>query len=423
MATRRRLVLTGIGMLLPMLFAALLLAAPGRAPTRDDFAARLERADALRSSDPERSAALLAGLEAETETATPLQRQQIEYLRAYRLAVFENRPDEAAGRALALLEQAEDVDMKFRAGALAASSLAILRDFDESLRVLNRVLPMREAVRDPAIRHTGLYAAALLYNEMGQYRLSLRYADEILGDNPDPGTRCVASLPQLEARQRLGMLPVDANSLGQGIDHCLAVGEGLSANFLRLVLARKLDAEGRTGDALELLRLYLPEMDAIGYQRLTVDAHALSAELLLASNDLEGAAEHAGVAIDQARSFSDGGPLATAHHVLSEVAARRGDAVEALAHYRRYVEADNANLADQADRERAYAIVRDGTTAQSRQIELLLQQNQLLRLQQDLSEQAARRMGMLVVALLALIVAIGAWTWRKVRRRTRFEGT
>lgn len=417
MATRRRLVLAGIGVLLPMLLAALLLAAPARTPGQDDFAARLAQADALRSADPERSAALLAGLEAEAAAATPLQRQQIEYLRAYRLAVFGNRPEEAAERAMALFDRADDVDLKFRAGALAASSLAIVRDFDESLRILNRVLSIRHAVRDRTVRHTGLYTAALLYHEMGQYRLSLRYADEILADDPEPHTRCAASLPQLDARQRLDLLPVDGGPLGASIDHCLAVGEGMIANFLRLVLARNLASDGRADDALELLRLHMPEIDGIGYQRLTVDAHALAAELMLDRADLDGASAHAAVAIAQARSFSGGPALVSAHRVRYEIARRRGDAVAALAHYRDYVDAGNAQVGDAEAREQAYAIVHDETTAQSRRIEMLVQQNQILALQQEISLQSRRKAWIVVAMLLASIVLVGAWTWRVVNRR------
>lgn len=401
-----------------VLLAALLLA-PAPSPAQDDFAARLAQADALRSADPERSAALLAGLQPDLGRATLHQRQQVAYLEAYRLAVFGNRPEEAATRAAALVEQAGDVDLRFRAGALAASSFAIARDFEASLRILDRILPMRADVADSAVRHAGLHAAALLYHEMGQYRLSLRYADEILADEPAPRTRCIASLPQLDARFRLGLLPVDDGPLGRAIDQCLAVDEAMTASFLRIVLARKLEAAGRQADALELLRQHLPGIEAIGYQRLSVDAHSLVAELLLHKGDLSLAAEHAELAIASARSFSSGLPLAAAHRVLYEVAEARGDPAAALAHYRRYVEADRAQPSDARARDLAYAIVRDETTGPARQIELLGQQNQLLRLQHEVDRRAAARTRILVLVLLLLIAGIGGWTWWVAGRQPR----
>lgn len=407
-----------MGRLHGVLLVALLLA-PAPLPAQDAFEAALDQADALRSADPERSAALLAGLEPDIARATRHQRDRIAYLRAYRLAVFGNQPDAAAAIAVDLVARAADPDLRFRAGALAASSFAITRDFDASLGILDRILPSRLDVGDDEIRHSGLHAAALLYNEMGQYRLSLRYADEILADDPAPRTRCLASLPQLEARFRLGLLPVDDGPLGRAIDHCLAVGEDMTANFLRIVLARKLAAAGRQPDALELLRLHLPGIDAIGYQRLSVDAHALVAELLLHQEALPAAAEEAALAIASARSFSSGLPLASAHRVLYEVAEARGDPGAALAHYRRYIEADRAQPSDSHARELADAIVRDETTGPARQIELLGQQNQLLKLQHEADRQAAARTRALVLGLLFLIAGIGGWTWRVSRRQSR----
>lgn len=408
--------------LVTVLLAALLLGS-GAASAQDDFGARLEQAEALRSADPERSAALLAGLEAEADGATPLQRQRIEYLRAYRLAVYGNQPGEAAKRAMALFDRAEDTDLRFRAGALAASALAITRDFDASLRVLNRVLPLRQDVQDDEVRLDGVYAAALLYNEMGQYRLSLRYADEMLLQDPSPRTRCFASLPQLESRFRLDLMPVDDGPLGRSIDLCLSIGEDLTANFLRLILARKLAESGRAADALELLRMHLPRIDAIGYQRLSVDAHALVAELLLDAKDFEAAADHAARAVADARSFSSGPQLVAAHRVLYEVAEARGDVAAALAHYRRFVAADRAHLSDVRARELAYAIVRDETTAQARRIELLDQENQILRLQQEVDRQAADRTRILLLALLVLVLGVGIWAWRTARSHARAAGT
>lgn len=398
------------------LLALLLLAVAGAASAQEDAEARIAQADALRSADPERSAALVAGLEAEAAALSREQRLHLEYLRAFHLAVYGNRPDEAARQAMSLFHRTDDVDLKFRAGALAARCHAITREFGEGLRILNQVMPMRREVADKAIRHAGINTAALLYAELGQYRLALRYADEVLEDAPAPRPRCMASVTQLEARHHLRDLPADDGPLGRAIEQCLSIGETMHASFLRITLARSLLAHGRTGDALELMRLHLPAIDAIDYQRLTVEAHALMAELLLEAGDMEAALAHADRAISQARSFRSGLPLVAAHRVRYVVAERRGDARAALAHYRGYVEADRAHLGDVRARELAYQIVQDETTRQARRIEMLDQQNQILRLQEEVNLHAARQSRLLVATLLALIAGIGAWTWRAARQ-------
>ena len=413
MKTRRRAGVRAVTTLLAWLAIA------GAAPAQEGVDARIAQADALRSADPERSAALLAGLERQAADLSRSQRLHLEYLRAYHMAIYGNRPDDAARLAMSLFHRADDVDLRFRAGALAARCHAITRDFGEGLRILNQVMPMRHSVRDEAVRHAGINTAAMLYSELGQYRLGLRYADEVLGDAPGPRARCMASATQLEARYHLQALPGDDGPLGRSIEQCLSIGEAMPANFLRITLARKLIGEGRPDDALELLRLHLPAIEAIDYQRLTVEAHALLAELLLGRGDLDGAQGHADLAIARARSFSTGLPLVTAYRVRYEIAERGGDAGAALAHYRRYVEADMAHLGDVRARELAYDIVRDETTRRARRIEMLDQQNQILRLQEEAGRQAARQTRLLVAALLALIAAIGSWTWYAARRAER----
>lgn len=170
------------------------------------------------------------------------------------------------------------------------------------------------------------------------------------------------------------------------------------------------------------MRLHLPAIDAIDYQRLTVEAHALVAELLLETGDLDGATVHADRAIARARSFKTGASLVAAHRVRYLVAERRDDPMAALAYYRHYAEADKAHLGDLRARELAYDIVQDETTRQARRLEMLDQQNQILKLQEQVSLRAAQQTRMLVAALLLLIAGIGAWTWRAARRNARSGG-
>lgn len=418
MATRRR----RAGVRSGYVILAMLLAMAGSAMAQDEVGARIAQADALRSADPERSAALVAGLEAGANGLSRDQRLHVEYLRAFHLAVYGNRPEEAARQAMSLFHRTDDADLKFRAGALAARCHAITRDFGEGLRILNQVMARRHDVRDKAIRHGGINTAALLYGELGQYRLALQYADEVLDDDPSPRSRCMASVTQLEARHHLQEMPAGDGPLGRAIEHCLSIGESMHADFLRITLARSLVADGRAVDALELLRLHLPAIDAIDYQRLTVEAHALVAELLLETGDLDGATAHAAGAIARARSFKTGSSLVAAHRVRYLVAERQGDPMAALAHYRRYAEADKAHLGDVRARELAYDIVQDETTRQARRLEMLDQQNQILRLQEQVSLRAAHQTRMLVAALLLLIAGIGAWTWWAARRNARPGG-
>jgi hypothetical protein len=167
----------------------LLCVAPLVGFASSDFESSLREADRLRSADSARFAALIDKLEATQQKASLGQRQRLQYLRAYHMVVYGNALDAGIKRAEALFRDAKDLDLKFRAGSLVVNGFAINRNFTEGLRYLNQTLAMRHDVKDKDIRHDGVNVAAALYNQLGQYKLGLKYTEETLSGNPNPRAR------------------------------------------------------------------------------------------------------------------------------------------------------------------------------------------------------------------------------------------
>jgi hypothetical protein len=318
------------------------------------FEQTLLEADRLRSSDPQRFAILLDQLDAAGQAASEGQRQRVQYLRAYQSVVHRNALEQGIVQAKAVFDQSVDADIKFRAGSLLANSYPISRNFTDALRYLNQAMLLRERVRDKDILHDGIDAAAALYNQMGQYKLGLQYAQETLGDNPNPRALCLAGLFEVESQHHLGLLPADDSSVHRYIERCNAIGEKLPANFIRVVLARKWVAQGRGDKAIELLEQHQAEVDRIGYRWLIGELRALLAELKLGKGDLANAQRHAEAAIARIESLPSSKSLATAYNVLYQIAERQQDPAAALAFYRQYAEADKAYLTDVKARDLAY---------------------------------------------------------------------
>ena len=397
-----------------LLVVALSCAAPVAAASAS-FDQELLAADKLRSLDGQRFAALLDGLDARSRGATSLQLQRLRYLRAYQAIVYRNQPQEAIIHATALLNEATDPDLKFRAGSLLVNGYSSTRNFTEGLRQLNQLLPMRAQVRDDDIRHDGINAAASLYNELGQHKLGLQYAKETLADAPNPRARCVAGLFGLRAKLQLGALPADDALLHQNIEGCLAIGDKLAANFTRVVLARKWVAQGKSDRAIALLQDHLGEANAIGYNVLIAQMRSLLAELMLGQGDLAVAQQHAREAIVQGGKFPSSSDLATAYNVLYQIAERQGNADQALALFRRYAEADKAHVSDVKARDLAFQLVREETLRKTQQIERLHGENQLLLLQQRVDQQANQNTRLMMLLLALLVALIGYWAY-KVKR-------
>lgn len=398
-----------------LLAMVLLLCAATSARASVSFEQRLRDADKIRSSDPPRFAILLDELDAAGAAASPEQRQWLQYLRAYQSVVHRNQSEVGIALARDIFSNARQLDLKFRAGSMIANSYALNRNFSEGLRYLNQTLPMRGRVQDKDIRHDGITAAAMLYNQFGQYPLGLRYAREALADGPNPRARCVATLHQDESLFRLGMLPPDDASIQRHIEHCVAIGEGVWANLIRVVLARHWAARGEGKKAIELLEEHISEVDALGHHWFMSEVRSLLAEWYLRDREYATAQRYAEAAVAHGMHFPSSVSLASAYKVLYEIADRDREPTAALAFYRLHAEAEKAHVADVNAKELAYQIVREETLQKTQEIELLNRQNQVLQLQQSVDRQATQNTRLLVALLMFLVAAVGYWAY-KIKR-------
>jgi diguanylate cyclase (GGDEF)-like protein len=400
---------------------ALLATAPGGVAAAESFEARLERADAMRSADPDAFRALLDELRAERDRATPAQRDRLRYLEAYRLG-FEGKCPEAIPVASTLFHHAAaDPGLRFRAGMLAVNCHAVTRDFVAGLQLLEKALPLRAQLRDKELRHQGLNVAGIFYNKLGQFELARGVTEEVLAGQPDARNRCLAGHVRIEALAGLDQVPAEDAAFDAVIAECMAIKEAVFANFVRTELARKWQGEDKATAAIGLLEVHLPEVRATGYKVLVADTLALLAELHLAQGDRAKAEAYALEAVQNSSGASSMLPSVVAERVLYTVALDRDDAALALDHYRRYAEADKAYLDELKARELAVQTVRQLTQRKNQQIELLARQNKVLQLQQEVARKEAGNNLLLAALLAVLLASIGYWAYKIKRVQLSFR--
>ncbi|MBD9435991.1 diguanylate cyclase [Pseudoxanthomonas sp. PXM03] len=374
----------------------------------------IAKAEAARSSDPKSFQRILGQLEAQAEAADEYQKDRIAYLKAYGL-IFEGRAEAGIGVAKALGEKTKDSELGLRATLLTVNAYALDRQFTEGLRQLEKAMQQLPAVHSREIRHQGLGVAAVLNQQIGQYRQALDYADRIQKDSPDGRTRCLASQVQIESRQFLGLLSSDDGQINDEIDHCIRQKEFAAANFIRIALARKWVEAGEAERAINLIERHLNEIERAKYPHLIAEAKAFLAEQALEKGDLSAAENYARGVLSQSASVTSALPLVKAYRTLYDVAERNGDIREALSAYQSYAEADKAYLNEVKARELAYQIVRQETLQKSQQISVLDQENQVLQLQRKVDQQAAQNTRLIVILLVLLVASIGYWAF-KIKR-------
>lgn len=379
----------------------------------EDFSAALAEAERIRSADPIRFETLLGRLSRDIAQATPLEREMLEYLKVYRLA-YTGRFDLAIEAAKPLFERTQDIGIKYRVGSLIVNAYAATRDFTEGLRYLDQTLALAPRVDNRDLRHHGITAAAVIYNQVGQYELGLAYAEQVLADQTSPRIACYTGYSKLEALYFLGRLQGEETAIIGLIDKCAEANEPLGGYFLRAYLARLWVHRGESERAIQMLENQLPGIEATSYPRLIGEIHSLLAEIKLAVGD-PGAEGNARKAIAQSAGIEHSLPLVTAHRVLYESALARNDPTTALEQLIAFSAADKAYLDGIKAREMAFQIVRHETLQKMNTIELLNKRNEVLQLEQKVAAQSARNTQLLIALLIVLMASVAYWAY-KVKR-------
>lgn len=385
-----------------------------------DADALLRQAETVRRKDPEAFAETLAELERVKDSASATQRRHLRLLQTYQL-VLTGKYDAAVQQALVLHKEAKELPLKFRSALLIANSAAIVRDFSLGLRYLEIALGLSDQIEDLELRHQAYLVAAVLYNQYGQFALGKHYAERVLEQPASPASRCIANQTKAEALLGMGTPLLDESGVASAISECVALQDVITSNLLRTYLARRWSAQGEAKRSIQLLETHLPEVESTRYPRLIGEARGLLAEYRLMLGDTAGAERDARAALSEAGNGAYSLPLVTAHKVLYEIALRRNDQAAALGHYRRYAEADKARLDEIKAREFAFQLSRHELQQKNQAIELLQKQNEVLKLQQEISKASARNTQLLLLLLAMVLAAIGMWAYKVKRVQVAFR--
>lgn len=385
----------------------------------EDLDALIAQASALRTSDPQRVDALLHEMSRSLDVATDAQRAQVQILRAHRL-MTSGQSVIATDELMTLLASSADPVTRFETSSMLANIYAVQRRFEDALRMMETMLPLADQVEDAELRHRGLMVAAIVYNQVGEFRLARQYAERVLRDAPGGRNACAAGGVVLEAINGLEQSFTDAT--GQAaLSRCEAQGEPIFSGFIRLHIARQWQARSRWNEALTLLSGGLVEVEQTGYPFLIAQTRAALASLTEQAGQTAAAHAHAEAALANSHDATSTEARVTAHRVQYELAMAEQNPAAALAAYRLYTEADRAHFNDVKSREMAYQVVRHQSLQQAQQIELLRQKNQLLELEQRVTAQRARTWLLLALVLVGLVATVGLWAYRTKRMQLRLK--
>jgi diguanylate cyclase (GGDEF)-like protein len=398
------------------LLCALLMTCPAGAEIESP-GQLLKRADSLRLSNHGEFTSIMQRID--LKALSPAQQDYFRYLEGWD-SVHDGEYQVAIPRLEAVIAQSQDVTLQFRAGASMVNVLVLVQRYEEAFLRLGRLLELLPRLADPEAREQGLGVAALLYDQVGQYDLSLRYSQMMISESRTASGRCKGGLYKLWAHYESKRPPVTAADLQAGIDVCTQAHELLFANLIRTFSAKLYIGLGQFDDAIGLLKGHYDEMKGTRYPLLISAFDALLAEAYRKKGSLALARQFAFSTIESSLEPEFTEQLATAYRLLYELAKEQRDFKSALEFHEKYAAADKAYVDETGGRRLAYDKAAHEAIANKLQISALNKQNQLLHLQKALSTKAVENSRLYIALLVTIVLFIGLWAYRTKRSQLHF---
>jgi GGDEF domain-containing protein len=386
----------------------------------DTFAEQFRRAYELRTANHAQFLEILQALDDERAQMTARERMYLRYLHAYQLS-YEGDYRAAAPELDALIRDSDDVSLRFRAGITLTNILALSAHYDEAYTRLNELTELQPQISDRQDRLLALGIAALLYNEAGQYDLALANVAKWQQEDPLGVDACKQHYLEVGALYKSGRLRSGDSALANGIEACEKIGDPVYANLIRTFAANLAVDQDRYTEAIKLLEENYQAAQHTQYARLTSEIDSIIARAEFKRGDLARARQFALDAVRKSVRNDITKPLVDAYQVLYEVAEKEQDFRAALDYHERFAAADKGYLNDTTARALAYQMISQQLIDKKRQVDVLRERNQMLQLQQQITEKSQETQRLYILLLLLVIAFTVLWTYRIKRSQMRFQ--
>ena len=400
---------------LTTLIVSLLFLLPFCLEAQQNIQAQLAAADLIKSSNPKKFTALIQKLEQRIPEFSSEQIDFYHYLQGYH-AAYNGNLTKAVNLYEQVINSSTSPLLKFRANLSVTNIYANYQDWDKSLVHLNINFDLLKNVKDSNYYHQGLILAATVYNQLEQFELGYQYSQHTELQEVNGRNKCLSNHLSIESLLHLNRMSTDDEFISNAIVSCES--EPIMANFIRTNLAKLYIEQTLPQNALSTLIPHLDAIDNTQYPRLIVEVYSVLAQAYFDLQKFDLANQYTVQAIELGAGNITKA-LVNALRIRYQIAKLEDQNNQALSHHEEYVEADRAYFNLVKAKHLAFQLAQHQTIQKENEIELLNEQNQLLKLQQQLiaAERENDRLFMLLSLLVIFVlVFFGFRLWRTQKR-------
>jgi diguanylate cyclase (GGDEF)-like protein len=411
----------GVGMTLCLLASSAGSRFAAAAATATDPAAALSLADSLKLADHPRFESLVESLDQRAGKLSSGQRAYLQFLHGWD-DIYRGDYPAAIATLSRISDQEGSETIRFRADATLVNLFGVVGRYKEAYTSVERLIALLPDITDQAARQQALLVAGILYEEVGQYDLSLTYARRAMRENWGGVGVCKGGMIEIRALYDSGKLGTEDPELRSVVAACTREGQPMFAESIETYAARVDFDRGEVKNGLAVLLTYNDRVQQTRYSRLIADYDALLARGYLQAHDPVAATHFADATIAVSGAgveFSQS--LAEAYDVLYQLAKSRSDYRAALGFHEHYVTAEISYLNDRAARGSAYAEARRQTATRRFEIQSLSRKNRLLELEHTLAAKRVEATRLYGVILTLILIFIALWAVLTKRSQLHFR--
>ncbi|MRX27679.1 GGDEF domain-containing protein [Kangiella sp. HZ709] len=383
-----------------------------------DFLEVLKAADKIKTSQPSEFLDQMDSLEKNKQDFSEKERDYFNYLLVWSL-ILKGHSENAIETFKVVIQESNYPEVKYKAGMSLANMYAAKGSHLDAITQLNLSLELESMLENQEERNRGYVIAGIIYNLIGDNQSAKEYGLKIQNNTTDPRTYCFAENILVEAEFKIGNLNVADERVKNSIKVCSSINEVIPKNVMLSFIATQYVNFGESKKAVNLLLENLQEVESTEYQYLIGTYYSRLAEGYWELEELENAEKFAKKAINLQVEQSEW--AVSSYNVLYKIFREKKLYDQSLFYHEKFYKL-SASLADTEQSKRmAHELVKQQTNEKQREIELLNKQNEVLKLEQDLSKEEASNNRLMVILLIFILTSLAFWTYRVKRNQIKLK--
>jgi len=356
------------------------------------------------------------------------QRCQFDFLNAYQLTIL-GQNEKAIELLLFSSAECQIKSNRVKIKALLANLYALSGNYYKAISTLDSLLSHLDDIDEPAVKHMAYMVSIVVYDIVNQPELSLKFIDLLLEGSPPEIYQCKAQVYRYISYFKTNQDKDYSTEVPKIFQFCLLQNENLYAHFVNIYWFkyRLKQLDSQTNEPLKQLLSDLNRVregiDKTKYKNLIVMKNSILAQIYYKLNNFESAEIYAQHAVNEGKLIgtTEQQIVAEALQVLIDIKQMQGYYQAANKYLQEKNNSVNKFYTDKQAKLMAYQTIKHENLANTYQIKMLNQQNDLLQLEKALAEESKTNQRLVSTLLASLVLFSILLMYRMRKQQQKFK--